>query len=229
MGQGFATTVNETNTYKIIRSQAGTGFCIYHRESTMIIGITNERLISEGLKPGSMITHVNDEEVNSVEDYLRLAKRPRFIIRVRSLVESNTFKIALESKNPGIVVDTNLMVSNVENIKDRIHINHRVERVNGVVLKEGDFKKFRELTSDQDTYFITLSLQPLVIPAQTLCNAISTYNQELYVKITSEVDTRFNNLKSWQTLLSNIRTETHQEQVVPTAEHVVSVGGGVIR
>jgi len=224
MGQGCATNFNETNAYQITRSrERGPGFFIYH-ESTMIIGVTDERLIREGLKPGSTLTHINDEEVNNLEDYRRLANRARFTIRVKSLQESNTYKIIHQSKNPGIVVDTNLMVSDVEDEKDRIHLNRTVERVNGVALN-GNFKKFREMTTDQDIYYITLSLGRKHIPAETLCNAIMTYNRDLNSKITSEVQTRFDHLMRWQQLLSQMRamtTESNQGQRALVVEHVVS-------
>lgn len=185
----------------------------------MIIGVTDQRLINEGLQPGSTITHVNDDEVDNLEDYMRLARIPRFTIRVRSLEESNTFKIVHESQNPGIVVDTELMVSDVEDEKNSIHINHRVEQVNGVAL-DGDFKKFQDMTTDKGTYFITLSWEPVLIPTRAICDAILSYNQGLTAKITSEVEMRFDNLTRWQALLSNMRTsnmrtETHQEQVAP--------------
>jgi len=223
MGQGCTTTISEPNTYRIDRSEGGPGFYIY-QESTMIVGVTDQRLLHEGLQPGSLLTHVNGEEVSNVADYQRLANPangPRFIITVESPQESNTYLINRQSDNPRFVVDTDLIVSDVQDMNNRGFLNRKVERINGVEL-DGDFTKFRDMTMNSRKYFITLSDRK-PIPTQILCNAISIFNQDLNAKITSEVETRRDNLMRWQELLSNIRTETGPEQEATEAKQTVSV------
>jgi len=224
MGQACATGINDLNTYRIDRRQGGPGFFIY-QESTMIVGVTDQRLVNEGLQPGSILTHVNGEEVKTVSDYQRLADPaigPRFSIRVLSPEETNTWLIKRQSNNPRFVVNTDLIVCDVQDMAKREFLNRRVERVNGVELN-GDFEKFRGMTMNCGKYFITLSSDPIGISAQTLCDAISTFNQDLNAKITSEVETRRDNLISWQQLLSSLMTGALPEQGATEAEQIVSV------
>jgi len=223
MGQSCTTGIDEPDTYRIDRSQGGPGFYIY-QESTMIVGVTDQRLLHEGLQPGSILTHVNGEEVSNVTDYQNLANPangPRFLITVKSPQESNTYLINRHSDNPRFVVGTDLIVSDVQDRTNRGFLNRKVQRINGVELN-GDFAKFRDMTVNSRKYFITLSDRK-PIPTQILCNAISMFNEDLNAKLTSEVETRCENLIRWQEIVSNIRTETHPEREATGAEEIVSV------
>jgi len=222
MGQGCTTDVNEINTYKIDRSRGGPGFFMC-QESTMIVCVTDQRLVSEGLQPGSILTHVNDEEVQSVSDYQRLAnpaRGPRFRIKVLTPAETNTFLVEREADNIRFVVDINLIVSHVQGTTTTGIVNRMVEKVNGVALN-GDFKKFHEMTSGSGKYFLTLSNR-IPIATENFCNAISTFNEDLNAKTTNEIETRYKNLIRWQELLSSIG-EPYREQEATDPEHVTTV------
>jgi len=193
------------------------------QQSTMIVGVTDQRLVNEGLQPGSILTHVNEEEVFNVSDYQRLAnpaRGPRFRIKVLTPAETNTFLVERQSNNIRFVVDTDLKVSHVQGSTSTAIVNRRVEKVNGVALN-GDFNKFHDMTSSSGKYFLTLSNR-IPIATENLCNAISTFNEDLNAKTTNEVETRYKNLSRWQKLLSSIG-EPYQEHGTTDAEPVITV------
>jgi len=218
MGQGCTSGVDEINTYKIDRNRGGPGFIIY-QESTMIVAVTDQRLVSAGLQPGSILTHVNDEEVHNVSDYQRLAnpaRGPRFRIKVQPPAETNTLLVERQSNNIRYVVGADLIVSHSNSPQI---VNRKVEKVNGVALND-DFKRFHDMTSGSGKYFLTLSNR-IPIPTEYLCNAISIFKDNLNAKTTEEVKARIKNLIRWQRLVSSI-SESHLEHGVTNAEHVVN-------
>lgn len=199
----------EPDTYTVYRSRGYPGFRLCPTsEVCMIVEVTSQVLHYEGLRAGSIVTHVNGEKVWDMKDYQRFANPrhgSRFTMKVLPPEMTATYKLRGTSENPGIIVDPSLRVSGVDDGKWGEVINRKVDMINGVRLKD-DFEKYRELTAKPGPYFMTLSAG-IPIPAHRVCNSLRKFNRELHVKPTEEVRTRGIDLQYWKSLLDGILYE----------------------
>lgn len=210
----------EPDTYTINRIGGDPGIRINPvGDICMIVAVTSRSLHHEGLRAGSIVTHVNGEKVVSVRHYQRYAnplRGSRFMIKVLPPEVTGTYKLRGASGNPGIFVNHALIVSGVDDAKFGEVINRKVEMINGVYL-EDNFDSYLKLTMKPGTYFMTLS-PALPIEAYRVCNAIKSFNQKLKIKPTEEVEDWARDLDHWKSILDSLEHSYDRDISIDTRE-----------
>jgi len=210
----------EPDTYEVYRSRGYPGFKLCPTgEVCLIVKVTSQGLRAEGLEEGSIITHVNGEIVKDFRDYKRFANPrngSRFTMKVLPPEITGTYKLRGACDDPGIVVDSSLIVSGVDDPKFGGIINRKIDMINGVSLN-GDFELYRKLTAVPGPYFMTLTPAER-IPTHRVCNAMMRFNQEMHAKSTQEVEDWGRYLQRWKALLDDAEMERDYSEFATETE-----------